>query len=337
VHGTGTSHLYTFVGTTAAADDRAPNPDDGRDDGPRKGPDNGPERPEVRAVPLDELSVGYSPRLVRVDDDHVALLMEVLERLPPIVVNEATMTVIDGVHRAEAFRRAGRSEIRAVLYSGDETGALVLAVQANVRHGKPLSRVERQAAAVGLLRRCPDRSDRWAGEVCGLSHSTVARLRQAAQAADRTARTGRDGRRRPVDPAPGREAVADALSSGRATSVRQAAAAAGVAASTAQRVAAGLREEQRSMDGLPSPAPPPGQFLRARTDPASASRPGRPEIGSWLEKTAVDTQDLHLYLDSVPLDRIHEVVDECRRRAHTWAEMADTLEEQAKARRPGPG
>ena len=158
MHGGGRWRLYTFVGTTAAVGDEAPR---------LRG---GPDRPEVRTVPLAELLVGYSARLVRVDDDHVALLMEVLERLPPIIVNEATMTVIDGVHRAEAFRRVGRTEIRAVLYSGDETGAQVIAVQANVRHGKPLSRVERQAAAVGLLRRCPDRSDRWIGEVFGLSH-----------------------------------------------------------------------------------------------------------------------------------------------------------------------
>jgi ParB-like chromosome segregation protein Spo0J len=330
VHGGGRWRLYTFVGTTAAVGDEAPR---------LRG---GPDRPEVRTVPLAELLVGYSARLVRVDDDHVALLMEVLERLPPIIVNEATMTVIDGVHRAEAFRRVGRTEIRAVLYSGDETGAQVIAVQANVRHGKPLSRVERQAAAVGLLRRCPDRSDRWIGEVCGLSHSTVARLRVAAQAADRSARTGRDGRRRPVDPAPGQEAVAEALSSGKATSVRQAAAAAGVAASTAQRVAAGLREEQRSMVGLPSPAPPPGHVSpghvspSAGQGPALASGPGRPATASWLEETAIDTEDLHLYLESVPLDRAHEVADECRRRARTWAQMADALEKQASARRlPG--
>jgi hypothetical protein len=128
VHGGGRWRLYTFVGTTAAAGDGAPRLH------------GGPDRSEVRTVPLAELSVGYSARLVRVDDDHVALLMEALERLPPIIVNEATMTVIDGVHRAEAFRRAGRTEIRAVLYSGDETGAQVIAVQANVRHGKPLSR-----------------------------------------------------------------------------------------------------------------------------------------------------------------------------------------------------
>jgi hypothetical protein len=67
-----------------------------------------------------------------------------------------------------------------------------------------------------------------------------------------------------------------------------------------------------------------------------ASGPGRPATASWLEETAIDTEDLHLYLESVPLDRAHEVADECRRRARTWAQMADALEKQASARRlPG--
>ena len=127
---------------------------------------------------LTDLVGSYSPRDIRVDEDHVLALAEVLDRLPPVVVDERTMKVIDGVHRVEASRRMGRTEIRALLFSGSETDALVVAVQANVRHGKPLSRSERQAAAGTLLRRCPDRSDRWVAEVCGLSHSTVARIRR---------------------------------------------------------------------------------------------------------------------------------------------------------------
>src|SRR5579863_615904 len=96
--------------------------------------------PLVTVLRLAELSVGYSPRQVKVDEDHVAALAEVIDRLPPIVVDARSMTVIDGVHRLEASRRAGRAEIRALLFSGSETEALVVAVQSNIRHGKPLSR-----------------------------------------------------------------------------------------------------------------------------------------------------------------------------------------------------
>ena len=132
------------------------------DEGP--GQPNSQTRAEVRLLRVADLSVGYSPRQRKVDDDHVTLLGEVIDRLPPIVVDERTMTVIDGVHRLEAARRAGRAEIKALLFSGNETEGLVVAIQANVRHGKPLSRAERQAAACALLRRSPDRSDRWVGE-----------------------------------------------------------------------------------------------------------------------------------------------------------------------------
>ncbi len=80
---------------------------------------NAQPRSEVRLVRLADVSVGYSPRQTKVDQDHVAMLAEVLDRLPPIVVDERTMTVIDGVHRLEASRRMGRTEVRAVLFSGD--------------------------------------------------------------------------------------------------------------------------------------------------------------------------------------------------------------------------
>ena len=108
-------------------------------------------RPRARIGPrgvscaLAELVGSYSPRDIRVDEDHVLALAEVLDRLPPVVVDKRTMKVIDGVHRVEASRRLGRTEIRALFFSGSETEALVVAVQANIRHGKPLSRSERQA------------------------------------------------------------------------------------------------------------------------------------------------------------------------------------------------
>jgi hypothetical protein len=266
----------------------------------------GQDRPEGRVVPLVELVGSYSPRDKRVDEDHMLALAEVLDRLPPVVVDKRTMKVIDGVHRVEASRRTGRTEIRAVFFEGNETDALVVAVQANIRHGKPLSRSERQAAAGALLRRCPERSDRWLAEVCGLSHSTVARIRQAADALGSGTRTGRDGRRRPVDSAAGRAAIAEALAEEPGSSFRQAAEAAGVAPSTVHRIVAGARRLR---------AEPPRH-------PASSS-PGLP-----LE----DIEALHP--EAVPLGRIYEVADELRRRARTCLELAEALERRGRACRP---
>lgn len=167
-------------------------PGAGRHDSSRNGT-------ELKRLPLAELSIGYSPRQVKLDEQHVAALMEVVDRLPPIIVDKRTGTVLDGAHRLEAFRRTGRAQIEAVLFSGTEIDALAVAVQANVTHGKPLSRLERHAAAAHLLQRSPERSDRWVADVCGLSHTTVARIRQANAIFSSSVRTGKDGRRRRID------------------------------------------------------------------------------------------------------------------------------------------
>lgn len=193
--------------------------------------------PVAVVVRVAELSGGYSPREVGIDEAHVAALQEVLDRLPPILVEDGTMCVIDGLHRLEAFRRAGRAHIKAVMFSGDQTEALALAISANVRHGKPLTSRERQGAAARLLRQSPDRSDRWVGEICGLSHSTVAKLRRAVSVVP-ALRTGRDGRRRPVDPLPGQLAVAKSLAEAPERTLREAADVAGVAISTVHRATA---------------------------------------------------------------------------------------------------
>jgi ParB-like chromosome segregation protein Spo0J len=304
-------------------------------------------------VRVADLSVGYSPRQVKLDEEHVVALLEVVDRLPPVIVDERSMRVLDGVHRLEAARRAGRTELRAVFFSGSETEALVVAVQANIKHGKPLSRAERQAAAAAILRAFPERSDRWVAEVCGLSHSTVARVRQAADAMDHGVRTGRDGRRRPVDPARGQAAVARALEEAPYSSVRQVADAAGVTPSTAHRAVAQLRANE----GLSSPRLQPAVPVAAggavatgaavaieaavATEGVSVNLRSGPieerlDAGVWLARTSVTPGDLDSYLVNMPLSRVPEVVDECRRRARTWADMADALEEHFRARDDAP-
>ncbi len=114
---------------------------------------------QLTTLPVGDIGNGYSPRYMRLDTAHVASLMEVIDRLPPVLVDQRTMSVIDGVHRLEAFRTAGRSHIEAHLFAGSETEAMVLAIQANIKHGKPLSRAERRMAAQALLNACPERSD----------------------------------------------------------------------------------------------------------------------------------------------------------------------------------
>ena len=290
----------------------------------------------VHDISVADVSVGYSPRHTKVDLDHVAALADVVDRLPPVIVDERTMTVIDGVHRLAAYRSLGRGHIPALLFKGSDMEALVIAIQANIQHGKPLSRSERQEAARALLRSCPDRSDRWVGEVCGVSHSTVAVLRRSVSEAEAKVRTGRDGRRRPVDPTLGQAAVARVMAENPTASIRQAAGAAGVAPSTVQRLAAGLvRADSPPLANVTIDVR--NTTLRCPeplvADPALHSSPEGAEALTWLARTAVSVEDLHAHLGSLPLSRVYEVADECRRRARTWAQMADALE--ARVRR-GP-
>ncbi len=271
------------------------------------------------ALPLAGLSVGYSPREVKVDAGHVAALMEVVDHLPPVIVDHRTMTVIDGVHRLEAFRRAGRSHIKALMFNGEGPEAMALAIQANVKHGKPLSRGERRFAARNLLYAFPERSDRWVGEVCGLSHTTVALVRRGLSLNEARVRTGRDGRRRPVDKLAGQMAVARAMVENPATSVRQMAGAAGVAPSTVQRARTRLRGKEAPPPVSASLAvqnlSDPHEFSRANIDLSPGAQPTEP--GDWLCRTAVAVEDLGNYLGNLPLSRVYEVADECRRRAST--------------------
>lgn len=256
-------------------------------------------------VTVAELSVGYTPRQVPLDEEHVLSLIEVIDRVPPILVDKDTLALIDGAHRVEAARRAGLTSIRAIQFSGDPLEAMVLAVQANVRHGKPLSRAERKAAAA-ILQRSPDRSDRWVAEVCGVSHTTVGGIRRAAMVQDNVSRTGRDGRARPVDPSSGRMAVAKLLSDSPDQSLRRTARLAGVSHTTAQRVAARLSATPPRVGGhLPKPLP--------RASP-SGDLPPPPIDRDWWNRTTVTAAELNARLGNVPLGRLHEAATRGRGR-----------------------
>jgi hypothetical protein len=92
---------------------------------------------ETREVRLEELTFGLSPRSGDTDCDIVAALVEVFERLPPIMVNRATMAVIDRAHRVEAARLRSDHTIKATMFDGTVSEAFTLAVQANIAHAGP--------------------------------------------------------------------------------------------------------------------------------------------------------------------------------------------------------
>jgi hypothetical protein len=154
---------------------------------------------QVTRVAITALVPADSPRLGGEDLDHVRLLAESGATLPPILVHRRTMRVIDGMHRLRAARLRGEPDIEVTYYDGDDTGAFIEAVRANVTHGLPLTLADRRAAALRILTASPEMSDRSVAGLTGLSPKTVGAARHSAgsQLPGSAYRLGRDGRWRP--------------------------------------------------------------------------------------------------------------------------------------------
>jgi hypothetical protein len=149
-------------------------------------------------------------------------------------------------------------------------------------------------------------------------------------------RTGRDGRRRPVNPVPGQIAIARVMADNPMITNREAARVAGVAPSTVHRVVAGLIKSKVSSpvaataDALVTPGTADGLADAA----AFQSSQEYAHALSWLAITAVTIEDLSAHLSNLPLSRTYEIVDECRRRARVWGEIAGSLEARMRRRCP---
>lgn len=199
---------------------------------------------EIVKVPLSALLAGESPRLEGQDAAHIARLVEVDGPLPPILVERRTMRVIDGTHRLMAAAFKGQESIDVEFYDGSTEDAFLLAVQANVTHGFPLSQADRRAAAARIIETHPHLSDRAIAEVAGLGAKTVAGLRRRRDdtGPPQTSRMGRDGRVRPLDNVEGRLKVAELITRHPGASLREIARGAGVSPATAADVRKRLNE-----------------------------------------------------------------------------------------------
>jgi ParB-like chromosome segregation protein Spo0J len=217
----------------------------------------------TKLVPVTDLILSNWLRVKGEDIKHVRALAEVEDELPPIVVHRATMRVIDGMHRVRAAILSGIASIEALLFDGAEDEAFLLAVRLNVAHGLPLSRADRVAAAVRIIRSTPQWSDRAIARAAGLSDKTVGSLRRRARASAEIPhlpnRIGRDGRIRPFSPAAGRRVAGDLIAQNPDAAIRDIALRAGISPGTARDV------RERLRNGL-DPVPP-------RQRDASGSQP----------------------------------------------------------------
>jgi ParB-like chromosome segregation protein Spo0J len=308
----------------------------------------------VVLVPVDALSVAGSPRISGSSEDHVQVLAEAPEELPPIIVHRATMRVIDGVHRLHAARLRQQDQIAVRFFSGAEADAFVIAVKANVEHGLPLSLADREAAAARIVRSHGQWSDRMIASVAGLSPRTIAqiRTREDAKSPQVTARIGQDGRVRPVDGSARRLLASELISEDPGLSLREVARAAGISPETARDVRNRL---VRGEDPVARrSAPDPGRTGETRPPPDKPtasfelSRESAEELAAIVQRLKADPavrftetgrallRLLHVHLievkdwdrigESVPVHCspiIAQLAKEC---AQMWVELADHAE-----------
>jgi len=188
-------------------------------------------------VPIARLRGADSPRLAGVDEEHARLLAESGADLPPILVHQRSMRVIDGMHRLRAAQLRQRTSIKVRYFDGDDKSAFLRGVTENIRHGLPLTLADRRSAATRIMKMHPHWSDRAVGRAAGLSGKTVSAIRQADTKITRLAhRLGQDGRVRPINSAVGRRYASELLARHPNASLRRIAAMAGISATTVRDV-----------------------------------------------------------------------------------------------------
>ncbi|UJW29751.1 streptomycin biosynthesis protein [Saccharothrix sp. AJ9571] len=309
---------------------------------------------ELAGCPVDLVEVaGLSAsgwvRSGGADDAHIGLLAEAEAELPPIVVHDPSMRIIDGVHRVRAAVERGCSRIAAVRYSGSEEDAFVLSVWLNRAHGLPLGRGDRRAAAERILASHGHWSDRRIAAAVGLAAGTVAGLRECStgQSDQLDRRVGRDGRARPVNAAVGRRLAGKLLVEEPGASLRSVARRAGVSPATVQDVRRRLRAGN---DPVPAqrrgsrPAPPrPGQswvvsaaemrraLEQMKRDPALRFSESGRMLLRWLDRHATGIAEWGQLVQAVPSHCRALVAEFARVYAAAWADLAGSLEDSGSA------
>jgi transposase len=259
------------------------------------------------------------------------------------------MQVLDGLHRVKVARVRGDTKILARLVDGTEPDAFVLAVEANVRHGLPLSLADRKRAAVQIIGTHPQWSDRRVASATGISAGTVADLRRRAGEDGTEARIGRDGRVRPADGSERRRLAAELIRNDPGLSLRQVAKQVGISPETVRDVRGRLeRGEGPTPDGTRRLAPKPhplrlsepdfGRAVdqdrlalleRLRADPALRLNEVGRTLLRMLTMHSIDGQEWERILQGVPPHLYGVIAGFARDHARVWAEFADHLENRA--------
>ena len=321
-------------------------------------------------VALGSLTEAQGLRVGGLDPGHVGVLAELGGRWPPVLVWGPDNQIVDGYHRVAAARKLGLKSLEVEWFEGPAEATLIEAIRRNAKHGLPLTLRDRSGAAERVLSQQPQWSDRRIGLLCGLTAKTVARIRlerggQCAEIPEHAARVGIDGRVRPSRPNESRRRVLRALEQNPHGSLRSIASIAEVSPETVRKVRRALQEGSRNELGPASEddtvftvvvfdrdegkRPVSAVGLPAATDrEPMAWEPTDREPVAWEPDVALSTcasadgllewlssgsvYEWPAFVDHVPLGRIYEVAEECRRRAQAWATFARALEARALPR-----
>jgi hypothetical protein len=104
------------------------------------------------------IDTSVSPRRFAYDPDTLDRYQEALDTLPAVDVFDTSegLLLSDGFHRVEAHRLQERTSIKANVRRGTRDDAVVWGITANVAHGLPLTREERDRAIKELRRVHPE-------------------------------------------------------------------------------------------------------------------------------------------------------------------------------------
>lgn len=304
----------------------------------------------VARVPIAGLALTNWVRVKGEDVNHVRVLAELDDKLPPIVVHRATVRVIDGMHRVRAAILRGAAHIDAILFEGTEHDAFLLGVQLNAAHGLPLSRADRAAAAVRLICSYPQWSDRAIAGAAGLSDKTVATIRRQASAEipHLPGRIGRDGRVRPVSAAAGRRLASEVLAENPDATIREIAMRGGISLGTARDV---RRRWRSGLDPVPERGREPagGGYPRSGEGRGAAERSLSAQMAPMIMRSlcadpslrynetgrlllrllalhAMSSADWERMISTVPVHRAQAVAQAARSCSEAWQQFAIRLE-----------
>jgi hypothetical protein len=152
-----------------------------------------PTNPARQSVAIAELQTDVAAQVrVKMRPETVQEYAEAMQNeddLGPVVVfrdKDGTLRLADGLHRVEAARAQGKTEVAAEVREGDERAAFLYAAGANVRHGLKATTADRKKVAA-LFLKDPEWgkwSDREISRRCGLGQDgkTVAKLRRKLSA-----------------------------------------------------------------------------------------------------------------------------------------------------------